>query len=171
MDTGSTNLQLAAQLPSDLALTVVTNSVPVAAALMNRPGIELVVIGGRVNPTVGGCVDARSIAEMRRFHIDLCFLGVCAMSVANGITGFDMADVDFKRSLLEVSATAALMLANTKIETSAPFRIGSITDIHHLVVEHDAPATVISALQSGGVEILIAEAPVAGHPIRSLKFS
>lgn len=165
LDTGSTNLQLAARLPSDLALTVVTNSVPVAATLMGRSGIALVLIGGSVNAAVGGCVDARSIAELRRFRIDLCFLGACAMSVENGLAGFDMADVDFKRSLLDVSANAALMLTTAKIETSAPFHIGPVTDIACFVFEHDAPVEVLSALRRIGAEIRVADAPDAtDHP-------
>jgi len=159
LDTGSTNLQLAAQLPSDLALTVVTNSVPVAATLMSRPGIALALIGGRVNATVGGCVDARSIAEMRRFRIDLCFLGACAFSLEHGIAGFDIADVDFKRSLLDVSANAALLLTSSKIGTSAAFHIGPVTDVAHFVFEHDAPASVLSALRRTGADIRIADAP------------
>jgi DeoR/GlpR family transcriptional regulator of sugar metabolism len=81
LDPGRTNRQLAVELPKDAELTVVTNSVPVAAALMNRPGIALVVIGGRMGATIGGCVGARSIAEMQRFRIDLCFLGICAISI------------------------------------------------------------------------------------------
>jgi DeoR/GlpR family transcriptional regulator of sugar metabolism len=171
-DTGSTNVQLAARLPSDLALTVVTNSVPAAATLMGRPGIALVFIGGSVNATVGGCVDARSIGELRRFRIDLCFLGACAMSVENGIAGFDMADVDFKRSLFDVSTNAALMLTNTKIGTSAPFHIGPVADIAHFVLEHDAPVDVLSALRRMGAEIRVAGTPDAtDHPTRSQALS
>jgi DeoR/GlpR family transcriptional regulator of sugar metabolism len=165
LDTGSTNLQLAARLPSDLALTVVTNSVPVAATLMGRSGIALVLIGGSVNATVGGCVDARSIAELRRFRIDLCFLGACAMSVDNGVAGFDMADVDFKRGLLDVSAHVALMLTNTKVGTSAPFHIGPVTDVAHFVFEYDAPVDVLLALRRIGADIRVADAPDAtDHP-------
>ena len=172
LDTGSTNLQFAARLPSDLALTVVTNSVPVAATLMGRPGVALVLIGGSVNAAVGGCVDARSIAELRRFRIDLCFLGACAMSVEHGIAGFDMADVDFKRSLLEVSANAALMLTNTKVGTSAPFHIGPVTDVAHFVFEHDAPVEVLAALRRLGTDIRVADAPDgADHPTRSRALS
>ena len=134
---------------------------------MGRPGIALVLIGGRVNATVGGCVDARSIAELSRFRIDLCFLGACAMSVENGVAGFDMADVDFKRGLLDVSANAALMLTNAKIGTSAPFHIGPITDLAHVVLEHDAPVDVLSALRRIGAEIWVAGAPDAiDHPTR-----
>jgi DeoR/GlpR family transcriptional regulator of sugar metabolism len=159
LDTGSTNRHLAAQLPADRALTVVTNSVPVAATLMGRPGIALVVIGGSVNAHVGGCVDARSIAEMRRFRIDLCFLGACAMSVETGMAGFDMADVDFKRALLDASVVTALMLTTAKLETSAPFPIGPMSDIAHLVFEHDAPEAVLSLLRGKGADIRIADTP------------
>jgi len=172
LDTGSTNLQLAARLPSDLALTVVTNSVPVAATLMGRPGIALVLIGGSVNAAVGGCVDAHSIAELRRFRFDLCVLGACAMSVENGLAGFDMADVDFKRSLLEVSMNVALLLTTTKLGTAAPFHIGPVADVAHIVLEHDAPVEVVSALQRLGVEIRVADAPdAADHPTRSKALS
>lgn len=159
LDTGSTNRQLAAELPQDAGLTVVTNSVPVAAALMDCPGIALVVIGGCVDTTIGGCVGARSIAEMQRFRIDLCFLGTCAISIEHGIAGFNMADVDFKRGLIEVSAETALMLTNVKLETVAPHRIGWVTDIDHLVVEHDAPASIVAALRGAGTAVRTADTP------------
>jgi DeoR/GlpR family transcriptional regulator of sugar metabolism len=159
LDTGSTNLQLAAELPEVQALTVITNSMPVAAALTNRRDIMLVVIGGSVSSEVGGCIGARSIAELRRFRIDLCFLGACAISVEHGLAGFDMADVDFKRSLLDVSETAALMVTNAKLETAAPFCIGSLSDVAHLVVEHDAPPPIVSALRATGAAIRIAGIP------------
>jgi DeoR/GlpR family transcriptional regulator of sugar metabolism len=159
LDTGSTNRQLAVELPHDAGLTVVTNSVLVAAALMDRPGIALVMIGGSVDTAIGGCVGARSIADMQRYRIDLCFLGTCAISVEHGIAGFNMADVDFKRGLIEVSAETALMLTSAKLETAAPYRIGWIANVDHLVVEHDAPASVVAALRETGTAVRIAKAP------------
>ncbi len=161
LDTGSTVLQLAGLLPRDAGLRVVTNSLPAAAALMTRGDLPLIVIGGSVNPAVGGCVDARALAELRRFRFDLCFLGACALSVQNGLAGFDMDDVDLKRRLLEVSAATALMMTNAKLETSAPFAIGPVSDIAQVVLEHDAPAEVVSALRAMGADLRIAEAPNA----------
>lgn len=159
LDTGSTVLQLTGLLPRDFGLRVVTNSLPAAAALMARDDLSLILIGGRVNPTVGGCVDARALAELGRFRFDLCFLGACALSVQNGLAGFDMDDVDVKRRLLEVSSATALMMTNAKLETSAPFAIGPISDIAHVVLEHDAPSEVVSALRARGAGLRIAEAP------------
>jgi DeoR/GlpR family transcriptional regulator of sugar metabolism len=162
LDTGSTNYELAKELPRDAGLTVVTNAVPVASALMDGRGISLIMIGGSVDTTVGGCLGTRSIAEIQRFRIDLCFLGTCAISVKHGIAGFNMADVDFKRSLIDVSAETALILTTAKLETTAPHRIGSVADVEHLVVEHDAPAAILAALRATGAAVRMANAPSVG---------
>ena len=159
LDTGSTTLQLAGLLPRDCGLRVVTNSLPAAAALMTRSDLSLILIGGSVNPVVGGCVDARALAELARFRFDLCFLGACALSVRNGLAGFEMDDVDVKRRLLEVSAATALMMTNAKLDTSAPFAIGPVSDLTHIVLEHDAPSEVVSALRATDADLRIAEAP------------
>ncbi|RUV23492.1 MAG: DeoR/GlpR transcriptional regulator [Mesorhizobium sp.] len=159
LDTGSTNLQLAGVLPTDRQLIVITNSIMIAAALANRTDISLFVIGGSVNTQVGGCVDARSIQEMRRFRIDLCFLGACAMSSAAGLAGFSMPDVDFKIALLEASTSKALMLTSAKAETTAPFTIGAVTDIDHVILERDAPVPFASKLRAAGLNIIVAGAP------------
>src|SRR5450830_1822180 len=45
IDAGSTNLGIAAALP-DVPLTVVTNAPAIAAVLVDRPQLELIVIGG-----------------------------------------------------------------------------------------------------------------------------
>jgi DeoR/GlpR family transcriptional regulator of sugar metabolism len=161
LDTGSTVLHLAGLLPRDCGLRVVTNSLPVAAALMTRSDLSLIVIGGRVNPAVGGCVDARAVAELGRFRFDLCFLGACALSVPTGLAGFDMDDVDVKRRLLEVGAATVLMMTNAKLETSAPFAIGPVSDVAHVVLEHDASPEVVSALRAAGTDLRIAETPTS----------
>jgi DeoR/GlpR family transcriptional regulator of sugar metabolism len=159
LDTGSTTLRLAELLPRDCGLRVVTNSVPAACALMGRSDLSLIMVGGGVNPTVGGCVDARALAELGRFRFDLCFLGACALSVRDGLAGFDMNDVEVKRRLLELSAATALMLTNAKIGTAAPFAIGPVASIAHLVLEHDAPTGAVLALRATGAHVRIAEAP------------
>lgn len=159
LDTGSTTLHLAGLLPRGLGLRVITNSVPAAAALMTRDDLSLVVIGGGVNLKVGGCVDARALAELRRFRIDLCFLGACALSSQNGLAGFDLDDVDFKRGLLEGSAATAVMMTSAKIGTTAPFVIGPLAAVTHVILEEDAPAEIVAALRAAGTEVRTAAVP------------
>ena len=48
LDAGTTTSRIAAALPPDRELTVVTNSVPIAARLAGMPSVSLQLLGGRV---------------------------------------------------------------------------------------------------------------------------
>lgn len=146
LDAGSTVLHLAQMLPALPGLRVVTNSVPAAAALAARADLAVFVLGGAMSAQVGACVDPQAHAALARYRIDLCFLGACALSVQDGLAGFDMADVEFKRRLVEVSQSTALMMTNDKLETRAPFAIAPVAAIADLVLEADAPPAVLARL-------------------------
>ena len=146
LDTGSTVLALARRLPALPGLRVVTNSLAAAACLGSRPDLALFVLGGAVSPEVGGCVGPRALVELGRYRIDLCLLGACAVSAEEGLAGFDPDDVEMKRALIETSRATALMVTTEKLGTGAPFRIGAVDRLSHLVLEHDAPPALVAGL-------------------------
>ena len=157
LDNGSTNLALALALPNDRELTVVTNAIAIAAALVHRPGIELIMIGGEVNPAIGGCVDASAVLAAQHLNIDRCFLGACSISAANGISGFDLPDVIFKRTILSASREVVVMVTADKLETRATHLIAPLGAIDCLVVEHGTSASLCSTLAEAGPTILTAD--------------
>jgi DeoR/GlpR family transcriptional regulator of sugar metabolism len=157
LDSGSTNLALVAYLPDDL--TVATNSIDIAAAILRRPELQLILVGGIVNPTVGGSVDAEAVQSVGRMNFDRCFLGICALSPASGLGAFDMADATFKRALLSASRVTVGMTTNEKYEIRAPHRIGGIGSLSVLVAEHDISPEHWNALTQSGTSLLRAGAP------------
>ncbi|RHZ99023.1 DeoR/GlpR transcriptional regulator [Cereibacter sphaeroides] len=159
LDAGSTLVPLAGLLPEGQGLRVVTNSIPAAAALLGRSGIALVLIGGGVNMTVGGAVDAQALSELARLRIDLCFLGACALSPEEGLAGFEMDDVAFKRRLLQQSRASVLMMTNGKLGTQAPFAIARADEIGHYILEADAPEEMELRVRRTGATVLRAAPP------------
>lgn len=166
LDSSSTNLALVAYLPEDFGLTVATNSIDIAAAALRRTDLRLVMIGGTVDPVVGGCVDAYALQTVARMNIDRSFLGACAISVTGGISVFDMADAAFKRAVLAASEHNAVLSTNEKLATRSPYRVASIKEIDCFVVEHDLPRAQRSALTKAGASVFAAAAPVA-EPARN----
>jgi len=65
--------------------------------------------------------DHPPFAKQNGFNSDLCFLGACAASVSLGLRAFQIADAEFKRTLLERSERIAAMITLDKVETRAPF--------------------------------------------------
>lgn len=159
LDNGSSNLAIVNFLPREHGLTVATNSVQIAAEILKRGDVQLIMVGGMVDPATGGCIDAQAVEQVRLLNIDRCFLGACAVSVRSGIAAFDAADAMFKRVLLAASAQVAVLATTDKLETRAPHRVGTVADITQLIVEHDAPAATLAALTRAGATIVAAAPP------------
>lgn len=159
LDSSSTNLMLAQHLPEDHALTVATNSVDIAAALLRRTDVRLIMVGGAVDPVVGGCIDATAVLAVGQMNIQRCFLGVCAITVEAGVCTVDPADAAFKRALRTASRHCVAMATNDKLGLASPHRVAPVRELDHLVVEHDADFPTLKALARQGTQILQASAP------------
>ena len=160
LDAGSTNLALTEFLPEDLELTVATNAIDIAGAVLRRPDLRLIMIGGSVDTTVGGCVDTAAVQAVAQLNVDRCFLGACAVHPQRGIGAALHADALFKRVLMEVTRDCVVLAMNSKFEARAPHRACALADVDLLVVEHDAPAAFIDPLRAAGATLAVA-APAA----------
>jgi DeoR/GlpR family transcriptional regulator of sugar metabolism len=154
LDNGSTNLALVRFLPAEARLTVATNSVAIAAEVLKRHDLQLIMLGGLVDAHVGGCVDASAVAQLAQMNIDTCFIGACAVSVQTGASAFHPADATFKRALFAAGHKSVVLATSEKLGTRAPHRICHVGDIHRLVLESDAPAAEITTLTRAGASIL-----------------
>jgi len=159
LDSGSTNFTLVDLLPEDSEVTVATNSIEIAAAVLRRQDIELVMIGGGVDPLVGGSVDAAAVQTLIQMNIDRCFIGACSASADSGVSAFNVSDAAFKRALLGCSQHSVVLVTNEKTSTRAHHRIVDVGHIEYFVVEHDIPADELEALKRSGTSILQAEKP------------
>ena len=160
LDSGSTNLALVDLLPEEIEITVATNSVDIAAAVLRRSDIRLIMIGGTVDPAVGGCVDASAVRNVEQMNIDRCFIGACAISQKSGLSVFDLADATFKRAVLASSEHSVLLALNEKFATRAPYKVATIDGIECVVVEHDLARAERAALSKAGTTVVAADAPV-----------
>lgn len=154
LDCGSTNLAIAALLPGDRKLTVATNSIDIAAAIMKRGDIALILIGGLVDPVVGGSIDASAIARLDELNIDRCFVGACAVSPETGMSVQEHGDAIFKRKLMTRSAINIVLATSEKFQERAPHRIGSAQNIDWLIIEDTLTADTRQALENAGYALL-----------------
>ncbi len=158
LDAGSTNLALVEYLPEDQELTVATNAIDIAGAVLRRPDLRLIMIGGSVDTTVGGCVDTAAVQAVTQLNVDRSFLGACAVHPTRGIGAALHADALFKRVLMDVTQRCVVLAMNSKFEARAPHRACALADVDLLVVEHDAPAAFTQPLRAAGATLAVATA-------------
>jgi DeoR/GlpR family transcriptional regulator of sugar metabolism len=158
VDSGSTNLAAAKAFP-DVRLTAATHDPAIAAALMAKPEITLLLIGGRVDPRIGAALGGRTLADIEALRPDLTLLGVCALDPVAGAAAFDPEDAEIKRALFRNSASIAAAILNEKLETGAPFAVGRAESLESVVLEADAPESVARAFAERGIAVHRAELP------------
>jgi DeoR/GlpR family transcriptional regulator of sugar metabolism len=156
IDAGSTNLAIAAALPERQQLTVVTNAPDVAAALMGRPGFEVLMLGGRIDHTIGGAVGAQTVRDMQGLRADLCFPGACAIDADSGLWTMDAEEVVLKRAMVEASGETVMVATNDKLLNAATHHTAPIASVTHLVVERDADVRIVGRFRVKGISVHVA---------------
>jgi len=149
-------------LPPNHAFTLITNSPLIAAEVTGRESVELIVIGGRVDPHTGSTFGVRTLRDIADLRPDVYLLGICALDVLAGIAVFGFDEAEFKRTLLAQSRRVIAAATTDKLGTRAPFAVASLHVLGDLVVESDAPAEWVLAAQQEGVSIHYAAA-VSGN--------
>ena len=157
LDSSSTNLALAREMPIDRSLTVATNSISIAAALFERQNLKVIMLGGEIDREAGAAIGPSAIREAERFSFDLCFLGACAASVSLGLGAFQLADAEFKRTLIASSERVAALITLDKIETRAPFQVTALGSVDHVVLECNTSEEIVSAFSSAGPAVILAK--------------
>lgn len=164
LDAGSTNLAVAKHIASDLELTVVTNTPAIAAELVGRDRIDLILLGGRVDTNVGAAVDITAIRQLEHIRPDLCILGVCGVTMDSGLCADIYEDAAFKRLACETSTQTLAAITSEKLQYAAAFHVRSLAPPLTLVLEESADINIIDQLKHAGVIIHQAGSSLGPRP-------
>jgi DeoR family transcriptional regulator, fructose operon transcriptional repressor len=156
LDAGSTTARLAAILPSDRELTVVTNALPIASVLALRPNVSLYLVGGRVRPRTLAAVDAWALRDLGEVNADVAFLGTNGFSVERGLTTVDPAEAAVKRAMLGAARRAVVLADHTKHRNDHFARFGDLDAVDVLVTDTGLEAGVARRIEQAGPEVVLA---------------
>ncbi|MCJ2876927.1 UNVERIFIED_ORG: DeoR/GlpR family transcriptional regulator of sugar metabolism [Rhizobium sp. SORGH_AS260] len=161
IDAGSTNLAIARAIPAGLNVTVVTNTPAIAAELTGRADIDLVLIGGKVDPAVGAAIDAMALRQLELMRPDLCVLGVCGVAVETGLSADVFEDAVFKRLACSASQRIVAAITTEKLGHKAAFQVHDFSPPLSLVLERDADRVLVEGVSSRGVDVYCGDDAVA----------
>jgi DeoR family fructose operon transcriptional repressor len=156
VDAGSTTARLAAVLPREHRLMVVTHAVPVAARLAGLPHIELHLLPGRVRPTTQAAVGADTVAALGELRADVAFVATNGLSHDFGLTTPDRDEAATKRAIVGCARRTVVLADSSKIGVETPVRFASIGDVDVLVTDSGITDSSRAALEGKGLEVVVA---------------
>jgi DeoR family fructose operon transcriptional repressor len=153
IDAGSTTARLAELIPSDRQLTVFTNTLPIALALVGRPNITVHTLGGRVRSLTLAEVDSWATRTLSEINVDVAFLGANGVSVERGLTTPDPAEAAVKHLMLGCARSRILLADHSKIGQVSTHKYGDLTDVDLLITDTGLTGTDEKTLRAAGLTL------------------
>lgn len=135
IDEGFTPQLVAEALPATRPLTVITASLPTAAALSDAPGISVLLLGGRLRGLTMGTVDHWATNMLGEMVIDLAYLGANGISREHGLTTPDPAVGAVKATAVRVARRKIFVGVHTKFGVATFFKFAEVTDFEAIVTD------------------------------------
>lgn len=154
LDSGTTSYKLATMLPLGLPLTIITHSIPVAVALMDNPGVEVILAGGRVSKTHQVTIGVETARTLEHFRADVYFTGICSLHHEFGITNENFEESEIKRILVKQSARVVALTTCDKLGTAEVFKICDIQDVDTIVTENENSLPLFNTYKNLSINIL-----------------
>ena len=156
LDSGTTTLEVARHLPPELEATVITNSPPIAVALAEHPGVEVIVLGGALVKEAQALAGAATIEALRSVRADVLVLGVCSLHPEIGITVLELEESYVKRAMIANAAEVVAVSSADKLGSAGPYVIGPLEELTYLVTEESASVEQLDEYRAAGVEVVFA---------------
>src|SRR6201996_6541743 len=150
---GTATLGVARCLPADLGCTVITHSPTVASALLDHPGVEIIMIGGRVFRHSAVTCGAAAAEAAGAVSADMFLLGVTGVHPVHGLTTGDLDEAAMKRTLARRAAETYELASAATLGAGSRYGVLPLAEVAGVVTdgrEHE----VVPQLEKLGVSVL-----------------
>lgn len=156
LDAGTTTGALAAVLPGDRKLTVVTNSIPIGLNLSTRSNLNLLLVGGRVRGRTLANVDDWALRTLADLSVDVAFVACNGVSVQRGLSTPDPAEAAVKRAMVAAGRRVVLLADHSKVGEEHLVRFAELSEVDVFVTDDGLPRDEVSRFEDAGVQVIAA---------------
>ena len=153
---GSTAVEFARQLVDRHDLTVITNSLDVALVLLDRDGIQLVVLGGVVRPRMHSLLGHLTEQTCREMRADTLFMGIGAISLERGLMNDYMPEILTDRALRSMATTVVVIADSGKFDLVAPALVFGLVEVDVIVTDSGVRPEVVEELTARDIRVIVA---------------
>ncbi|MFM6974405.1 MAG: DeoR/GlpR family DNA-binding transcription regulator [Agromyces sp.] len=153
-DAGTTTARLAALLPTETSLTVVTNSLPIAAQLATRPNIDLHVLGGHVRQLTLATVGSWANDTLRKVAVDVAFIGTNGITSARGLTTPDIEEARVKSHLIQSARRTVVLADHSKFGREDFGVVAPLSLVDCIITDNRVDPELVAEVESAGVDVV-----------------
>ena len=155
IDAGTTTYPIVQALPSSFAGAVVTPSVPVVHALLGRPEVRVVGLGGDLHSASQAFVGPSAVEAAERLRVRTFFLAASAIDERGVYVETDV-ERPTKLALMAGAHQVVLLADHSKFERTAPVLLCPLERIDRVVTDAGTSDAQRASLTDAGIEVEVA---------------
>lgn len=157
LDASTTSLAVAHFLRNRRGLTVITNSLAVAGAFVDSPGVNVVMPGGTLRHESASLVGPQAVQFLSKLEAELCLMGAHSVHAARGLGEVSQAETEVKRALAGVSRRVVALCDSTKWNRVSVAYFWPLAKVECVISEGHIPRETREALRQQGTRLLLAQ--------------
>jgi DeoR/GlpR family transcriptional regulator of sugar metabolism len=154
LDGGTTTLEVARLLVGH-SLTIVTNSLPIAALFASSRETDLIMLGGYVYPKTGVALGPLTIRMLPDIHANQALFS-CGGITERGLFNSNVLLVETQRQMMGCADEVVVVADHTKIGRPAVAFLCELNDVDTLIVDSGLSASQRELLGQSDVRLIVA---------------
>lgn len=153
MDGGTTNYHIAAQLPKNLEITIVTNNPHLAVVLAEHPKVDVILLGGTFYKRYQITMGSKTLQDLSQIHADIYFMGVNGGHPDKGLSIRQFEESVLKQKMMSVSAKTVTCLIEEKINSVEHYKVCDINEVDGIITSLSAEHPILEEFANKGVRL------------------
>jgi DeoR/GlpR family transcriptional regulator of sugar metabolism len=151
---GTTIIEMAKALPTDLRATFISGSIPAIYEYMSHPNIDVIAIGDKISKNSKITIGLEALSRIRQIRADICFLGINAINLEMGVSDNDLDVVQVKKAMIESARQLVCLTISEKLNSQQPFQVCETELIDTLITELPPDDPILEPYIKAGIRVL-----------------
>ncbi len=155
LDSGTTTMEIARRLPQNADITIVTCALDIALEAGAKPGVTVIVCGGRLNPRTLSTADSETGKQLSQIFADRLFLGTYGIHGEKGLAERSHDVAQAKRALIAAARDVTLVCDSSKFADAGPVIVAPISIASCIITDVDLAPNHQTRLREVGIQLLL----------------
>ncbi len=155
LDSGTTTFEVAKNLGKFNDLTVITNALNIAGALIDFSNIKVIVPGGTLRRNSLSLIGAIAEQSIQDYYCDKVFLGVDGIDAAHGISTPNAEEAHLNKLMIKNSKEVIVVTDSSKFSKRSFVLISGIEDVDTIITDNGIPDEEYKKLITMGKNVII----------------
>lgn len=153
LDSGTTTVAIAKNIKAK-QITVITNSLDVAAVLQDNQEVDLIVTGGQMRWNTRAMVGSLAEKALGEFRVNLAFIGTNGFNEKGFMTP-NMIEAQTKKKMIEIADRVFMVADSSKYGKTQLCVISELSGVNGVISDGNLPSAFIAHCEQNEIDVIV----------------